>query len=310
MSLAGPLLSATNSNLAIAKGLLDIPAGSDILPVGSTLKTTSSDPLILLTGGTHSIAAKTDTAMLQLAGRSTAIEAETVDLTQFFGSTGVVSLILGTDKPLQTGGVLLETSGATVSGQKALKIDTALLEASAPLLNLKATSSFTTSVDTIDLSFQAKVTSLGPLVALDASTLNVTSGALIRLAGGSFLSVTGDLLKLSNGSTLNINSLSDGFLVTATGGSVLKVTGALVNFDITGTGGNSIVVKNNVAPTKTLTVGGVSIPIALTNNATISQVSISGTPVKSTSLGSISYPNGGSLLKVDGTTARVAISGL
>ncbi len=300
VSLKGPLLSASNeSTLTLSGGLVGIFAGGQVTVTGST------DPLVSITGETHSIATNSSAAMFQLVGRSTATTTETVDLTAF--GLGSPALTLGTDTPLQHGGPLLETSGATVSGQKFVQIDTALLQASAPLLSLKAGSNFTTTVDALDLSFQAKVTSLGPVIKLDASTLTVTSGALINLAGGSFLKVTGDLLQLSNGSTLNINGLSNGFLITAAGGSVLNVSGALATFS--GTGGNSIVVKNNVAPTKTLSVGGVSFPILLTSGATSSQVSISGTPIKGSSSGSITFSNSGSLIKVDGTTAKVTISG-
>jgi len=278
--------------------VIDISPGANFLTVaaGGSLVSTGTGSLIKFDASTVTIGG----AIVKLAGRSTATAAEVAD---------GVTLTLGTDQPLQLKGVLVElASGATVTTQTVLRIDTALLAATAPLLTLTAGSRLTTGSDALALSFRAKVTSLGPLVTLDASTLNVTSGALIRLAGGSFLSVTGDLLQLSNGSTITLKDLSTGFLITAAGGSVLKVTGALVNF--TGTGGNSIVVKNNVAPTTTLSVGGASIPLLLTNGATTSQVSISGTPIKNSSLGSLSFPNSGSLIKVDGTTAKVTISGL
>jgi hypothetical protein len=291
VSLNGPLLSAENgSSLTFTGSLASLFTGGQVVVSGSTA------PLVSLNGGTHSIGSLAGRAMFMLFGRSsaTAVDPET-------------ELTLGTDKPLQHGGVLLETSGATVSGQKALRIDTALLEASAPLLNLKSGSAgsvFTTSEDALDLSFRAKVTSLGPLFRLDASTLNVNSGALINVAGGSFLKVTGDLLHLNNGSTININSLSNGFLINASGNSVLNVSGALVNFG--GTGGNSIVVKNNVAPTTTLSVGGFSFPVNVTNGAT---VNISGTPIKGAALGAISLPNGGSVIRADGANTKVIISG-
>ena len=68
--------------------------------------------------------------------------------------------------------------------------------------------------------------------------------------------------------------------------------------------------KNNVAPSQTLSVGGFSFPILLTNGASISQVSISGTPVKGSTQGSSSLPNSGSSIKVDGSVAKVKISGL
>ncbi|MBI4607931.1 MAG: FecR domain-containing protein [Candidatus Rokubacteria bacterium] len=289
LNLKGSLLSANSSTLTLPGGLVAIDDDGQLVVTGST------DPLVSITGGTHSIASTSGEAMFDLQGSATAVDAET-------------GLTLGTDKPLQHGGALLEISGATVSGQKGLRIDTALLEATAPLLNLKAGSNLTTSTDAIDLSLKAKVTSLGPVIKLDASTLNVASGALINLAGGSFLKVTGDLFQLSNGSIINVNGLSNGFLIAASGGSILNVSGALVVFN--GTGGNSIVMKNNLLPTTTLNVGAFSFPILLVNGAQSTQVSINGTPIKGSTLGSITFPNGGSLIKVDGPTAKVVISGL
>ena len=41
----------------------------------------------------------------------------------------------------------------------------------------------TTAADTVQLSYQAKVTSLGSVVALDRSALTVASGAALSLSG-------------------------------------------------------------------------------------------------------------------------------
>lgn len=277
VNIAGTLLSAQNSDLAIPLGLMEIFDGGRLVVSGST------DPLVSLVGGTH----VSGVSMIGLGGNTTATDPKT-------------GLTLGTDKPLQHGGVLLQTSGATVSGQQFLRVDTALLEASAPLLSLNAGSNFTTSIDAVLLSFQAKVTSLGPMVKLDASTLNVNSRALLFVAGGSALTVTGNLLQLANGSTL---SLLDGAVLRVTGGSIVDISGALVAFS--GTGGNQINVTNTLCPC--VDIGG--IPVALTGGASSANVSITN-PIKDSSLGSINLSSSGTaLILVDGSSTTVTISG-
>jgi len=52
INVAGTLLSATNSNLTLGGDIIDISSTSSS---GSQLTTTSSDPLVLISGGTHSI---------------------------------------------------------------------------------------------------------------------------------------------------------------------------------------------------------------------------------------------------------------
>jgi hypothetical protein len=271
----------------------------NVEPGGTVVSTSSFSPLINLFGGIVSFASR----LFGLTGSNTAVDPGT-------------GLDLGTDRPLQgSGGGPVATSLVSVSGGgqlsvgKLVKIDTALLEASAPLLSMSGnTSVFTVNGDSaVDLAFKANVTSIGPMIVMTGGTFNVNGGPLFNLAGGSLLTVTGDLIMMSNGSTLNLNSTSNGFLISASAGSVLNVSGGIVNFG--GTGGNSIVVNNTVAPTTTLNVGGVSIPVHLENGATIGQVTIQGTPVKNTGLGSITFPNTGSLINVNGSTAKVTIKG-
>lgn len=290
VSLSGPLLSASSgSNLSVTGGLLLAESGGKVTVTGSTLA------FVSLTGGTHSIATNTGTAMVRLFGRDTptTTASEVAD---------GVTLTLGTDQPLQSGGTVLETTGATVSGQKVMRIDTALLNATAPLLNLTASSKFTTVVDALDLSLKAKVTSLGPVAKLDGSVLNVNSGALVNVAGGSLLKVTGDLIELRNASTLNINS---GPLLNVSGGSVVNVSGALVNF--AGTGGNAVNITNTLCAPCTNFSG---IPVAVSGGAV---VTIGPNPLKNPSLGSLALSNptlstgGTAVLVVNGPTSKVTI---
>ena len=279
VKLGGPLLQATNSDLNVPYSLVSIIQGGSLV-------STTTDPLVQLVGGTHGIGTA-GLPIFEIAGVNTATDPAT-------------GLTLGTDRPLQTGGGLLETSGATVNANQAVRVDTALLEASAPLVALRNRSQFTTAVDTVQLSYQAKVTSLGPIVALDRSTLTVASGAVVNLAGGSLLSVTGNLFSLANGSTL---SVLNGPLVSLSGGSILNVSGALISFG--GSGGNLVSVSNGLCPCTT--IGG--LPVSLSGGALASNVSITGA-IKNGTLGALSLAPNAAALSVNGPTTKVTIKGL
>jgi hypothetical protein len=212
-----------------------------------------------------------------------------------------VSLTLGTDRPIVTSGSLADVGdSATVSGQRALRMDTALLEASAPLLNLRGGSSLTTATNALELVQKAKLTSVGPVVKLDGSTLSVTSGAGISVNSGSLLRITGDLLSMINGSTLTISS---GGVLSVSGGSVVTISGALVAFG--GTSGNVINVSNSVCSGTCASSGG--IPFNATNGAS---VSISGTAIKNSGLGSFNLNNvSTAVIVADGSNTKVVILG-
>ncbi len=278
-TLAGPLLRAVDSNLTVPFSLLS-------LFQGGTLTTTSTDPLAFLSGGTHSFGGL-GLAMFDLSGVGTTTDADT-------------GLTVGADRPLQHAGPLLETSNATVSTHQAVRVDTALLEASAPLLALRDGSRLTSRTDAVALSYQAKVTSLGSMMKLDRSALTVANGAALSLAGGSIARVTGDLFSLANGSSL---SVLNGPLVSLSGGSLLHVNGALIGFG--GTGGNAVSVANNLCPCTT--IGG--LPVSLTNGALASNVSIAGA-IKNASLGSLNVAPNSAVIHVDGAGTKVTINGL
>ena len=281
--LGGPLLQATNSDLTVPYSLVSVIQGGNLV-------STTTDPLVQLVGGTHSIGMAAGTGGLpifQISGVNTATDPAT-------------GLTLGTDRPLQTGGGLLDASGATINASQAVRIDTALLEASAPLLALRNGSQFTSSADTVQLSYQAKVTSLGPLVALDRSALTVASGAAVNVGGGSVLNVTGNLFSLANGATL---SVLNGPLVSVSAGSILNVSGALIAFS--GTGGNIVSVSNGLCPCTS--IGG--IPVSLSGGALASNVSISG-PIKNGSLGTLNVAPNSAVLSVSGASTKVTIKGM
>ncbi|HSE06694.1 MAG TPA: FecR domain-containing protein [Methylomirabilota bacterium] len=278
-SLAGPLLHATDSNLTVPWSLLAVLQGG-------AMTTSSTEALARLDGGSHSFGGA-GVPMFDLYGVATAVDSET-------------GLPLGTHRPLQHGGALLETSNAVVNASQVVRVDNALLEATAPLLALKNGSQLTTSNDTVQLSYQAKVTSLGSVMKLDRSALTIARGSALNLAGGSVLRVTGDLFSLSNGSSLNLLS---GALLSLSGGSALNVSGALIGFG--GTGGNLVSVNNSFCPCTT--IGGV--PVSLTGGAVAANVSIAGA-IKNSALGAVNVAPNAALIRVDGAGTKVTINGL
>ena len=237
-----------------------------------------------LQGGSYSLGHLSGTAIFDFWGTETNLDPQTgVPVTS--GSTVT-----------HNGPLLQASDGATINTQKVLKLDTALLEATMPVIRLLGSingqTSLTTENSTIDL-IRSRMTSVGPVIALDRGLINVHNGALINLTSGSQLITLGDLLSLSNGSRINV---FNGPLINVAGaGSVLDVSGALVNFG--GTGGNHIIVNNRIAPTATQS----GLPVSATGGGSIS---IGPNPIKNPSLGSISVT--GSLIQAT-NNGRVSI---
>jgi FecR protein len=268
----GSILDAVNSTLSFDFAAVQSEFGGQVL-------STSSAPLIALNGGTLTSRGH----LFMLSGDDP--------------SAGLGRVPVGAS---QIGGALLEaTNGAAIDiTSNALRLDTALLEATAPVIRLIGSSttatSLTTGGSTMDL-FRSSVTSTGPVVALDKGVINVHSGPLINLADGSSLIVTGDLLSLLNGSKINV---FNGPLVQVTGaGSLLNVGGALVFFG--GSGGNQIIVNNSIPPTAL--PGGM--PVSATTGGSIT---IGPNPVTNPGLGSFAVSPGGSVLQAtNGGTVNV-----
>jgi hypothetical protein len=278
-TLAGPLLAALDSDLTVPFSLLSIYQGG-------SLSTSTTESLVRLDSGTHTLGG-IGLPMFDIWGVNSATDPQT-------------GLTLGTDRPLQHAGPLLETSNATVNAHQAVRIDTALLEATAPLLALRNGSKLTTATDAVQLSYQARVTSLGSMVKLDRSAMTVASGAALSVGGGSLVRVTGDLFSLTNGSTL---SVLKGPLLSLSGGSILSVNGALIGFG--GIGGNTVSVANSLCPCTT--IGG--LPVSLTGGAVAGNVSITGA-IKNGSLGSLNLTPNAAVIRVDGAATKVTINGM
>jgi len=301
--LNGPLLVADGgSQINALSGLVFASDGQIVA--------SAADSFVRLVGGTHSLATADNTSMFSLVGGAGAPTAvEIVD---------GLPLSLGTFAPLIWKGgdrsLFRLEAGAAVSGQTAFRIDTALFQATAPIFELLAGSRLTVAptaaVDggLMNLNAQTKVASLGPVVRLDASTITVTNNNAFRVAGGSLLQVVGDFLNLNNGSILEA---LNGSVMRVSGGSVVNISGAFAIFG--GSAGNQIRVSNTLcgttcAPT---TFGG--IPMALINGATAGQVTVTGSALKGTNLGSIvqfgPVPAAAAVIVVDGPTSKLTIRG-
>ncbi len=254
-------------------------------------------PLATIAGGSHVLGSRENTSILDFQGRASApLCSEQVEGTTVYWRT---------DQPIQTSRTLLLSDGATISGHKLARFDRMLFEATAPIFHGRGGSVTNLSgPNAIELSYQAKVASLGPVMMLDASVFNLLSGDLI-FVNGSFLSVAGDLLSLSNGSRLN---LSNGAVLNVTGNSVVLISGAFVKFSGSG---NQINITNSACPADGCRVfgpAGRQVRVALTGGATEANVSIGGKVVRGTG-GAIDYSSpSAAAIVVDGSS-RVVIRG-
>ena len=279
-TLAGPLLRASDTNLTVPTSLLTV------LPGGS-FESSTTEPLVFVKGGTHSFG--TDVAMFDLAGSGTALDADS-------------GLTLATTMALRTGGGLFESDNAAVSTNQVVRLDQALLEASAPLLHLKNGSQLTSALDAIALGGQSRLTSSATsLVALNASRMIVSAGSLVNVSGGSVLNLSGSLVSLSNGSSL---SLLNGSLLSVSGGSLASIGGSLVSFG--GSGGNLLSVSNNLCGGSCAMIGG--IPVALLNGATAANVSVGAGAIQNANLGTVKLATPSTaLISVSGAASKVTV---
>ena len=286
LNVHGGIFLMTGGTLNLTGGLLGVSQGASVMAE-------STQDLVLFLGGTANVATEDGTSIFELFGINTEVDE---------GS----GLTVGTDQPIQLqGGSLLTVHNTTVHTDRIVKIDTALLAATAPLVNLVNSIVHAAPPDAtagvIDLSFRAKVTDTMPILAMDASVLNVASGSLVALGNHTILNVAGNFISLTNGSALNLTA-TNGFLVHASGLSALNVTGALVAF---GGSGNNVIQAQNSAFAETIN----GIPFSFVNGATSAQVSVTGTPIQNPELGTLNLPNGGSLIQVDGPNSTVTIQG-
>ena len=277
LALTGPMFRSVNETLATRDSFFDLPGmtissasldpmfwlsgstlttrgvfsrmtGSTIVTGGSFLRLdsgarliqTGTDPLVSMSAGILGVGAgRAGGNLFDLVGRASS--------TQVDPDTG---LTVGADRPIQPGvqaPVFDADNGAMVGVVgSAYKIDTALLEATAPLLNLKGGTVLATSDNAIDLVNRAKVSipnDAVSMVTLRSSALIVANGHLVNVAGGSVLNIAGNLVSLADGSSL---SILNGLLLNVSGGSSASIGRSLVSFS----GSNNVLnVSNSIAPT-------------------------------------------------------------
>ncbi len=125
-----------------------------------------------------------------------------------------------------------------------IPLDSALLEASAPLFALTQANMTTTSHFADLAGKQAQSLNLGDaLVALNASKLIINSGHLLNLDNAT-AAIGGYLFSLTNGSTLQLNN---GSLFSLNNNSSLTLTGNA--FGVFGDGASKLTINNNLCST-------------------------------------------------------------
>ena len=233
LTTTGVFSRMTGSTIVTGASFLRLDSGARLIQTGT-------DPLVSMSAGILAVGAgSAGGSLFDLVGRASS--------TQVDPDTG---LTVGADRPLQPGTqapVFDADNGALVGVRgSAYKIDTALLEATAPLLNLKGGTVFATSDNAIDLVNRAKVSipnDAVSMVTFQSSALIVARGHLVNVAGGSVLNIAGSLVSLADGSSL---SILNGLLLNVSGGSSASIGRSLVSFS----GFNNVLnVSNSIAPT-------------------------------------------------------------
>jgi hypothetical protein len=228
----GGLARMSDSTVFMAGSFLRLDSGAQI-------RQTGTDPLVSMSGGLLVVGAGAPGHVFDLVGRA--------GVTQIDPDTG---LTIGADQPILPGAQAplfsADRGAIAIATGNGYRIDTALLEATAPLLNLNGGSGLTTGDHAVNLVRSAKVSIPNDAVAminLRASALAVANGHLVNVAGGSVLNIAGNLVNLTDSSTL---SILNGLLLNVSGGSSASIGRSLVSFSGTG---NVLNVANSIVPT-------------------------------------------------------------
>jgi hypothetical protein len=237
--LSGSTITAQGGLARMSDGIVFMAGSFLRLDSGAQIRQTGTDPLVSMAGGVLVVGAGTPGHLFDLAGRA--------GITQIDSDTG---LTIGADQPILPGAQAplfsMDRGAVAIATGNAYRIDTALLEATAPLLNLNGGSAMTTGDHAVNLVGSAKVSIPNDAVAminLRASALAVANGNLVNVAGGSVLRIAGNLVNLADSSTL---SILNGLLLNVSGGSSASIGRSLVSFSGTG---NVLNVTNSIAPT-------------------------------------------------------------
>ena len=319
-TIGGSLIAATNSIINSDSNLLEIQGGGGAQLVMNSANPNSPNPVAVFNGGSYTFGADSSginspNSLFYLQGINT--DAAGLGTDQPIKGNGAQFTVAdpfnpGTATATNPIGSLLEaTGGANIQVQKgaadassaAVRIDTALFEASAPIINLVGSLTGQTQLmigaaadpadanRALDLN-SANVMSKGPVIALDKGLITVNNGPLINLVGSKMLVDANGLamIRLSNGSQINVVDLFrlstaskinvvNGPLVLVDGvGSTLTASGALVNFN--GSGGSQIIVNNSICGGACAVTSGIQV--------SGSNIAIGPNPIKNPGLGSIS----------------------
>jgi hypothetical protein len=309
---AGPLVAFSGGSNLVAPRLIYANTDGAIVTNGST------GPFFSFTGGTHTIGV--GQSALQLDGFNLDFPGEVVpEIDNGDGFDNNVNFQAASDQPLQHAGPIVDADAATITTSSGLLLDKALLQASAPLFNLKNGSLMNVSGNAVDMVNQAKLVALiGPLIKLDASTMNI-AGHAFNVTNGSFLKVTsGDLASIANGSILNVGgnflNVINGSLVQVNNGTLLNINnsavtinGALVNWGFSGQ--STVAVSNGLPPSACVTCGG--LPIHFTGGAGPGNVSVSGLPLQGnfSGFGGTAGSGTGSVIVINGASSSLTING-
>jgi hypothetical protein len=319
VNLSQPLLETTATTLTVGGSLVDVKgvlaatdAAHPFIYLDPTTLTATG--LLATTGGGSMTAATTFVQDLQgtltlsgdalsVTGNSSLSATGAAPFVALDGSTMTVAGNVFTEKAVGSTatfkGALLEgTNGATVTAQKLVDVNQALLDASLPLLSLSGNSSFTSMLNAVDLGSVNAATKFASLASLNASIMTIKNGAALNLTGGSVVSVTGDLFSLANKSVLTI---MNGPLLSLAGGSSLNITGSLLNFIGVG---NSVSITNHLCGGACPLIGG--IPVFIRGGATVSITS----PIKNAAGNTITYSSpSAALVSVTGGASNLTVLG-
>ncbi len=319
VNLAQPLLETTATTLNVAGSLVDVKgilSASDATnPFIFLDPTTVAATSLLATSGSGSMTAAT-TFVQDLEGTLALTgDAISVSNSSSLSGTGAAAfLALDGSAMTVTGNILTEkgagstatfkatllagANGASVTAQKLVDVNSALLDASAPLLILSGNSAFTSKLDAVDLGGVNAATRFPSVASLNGSIMTIKSGAGLNLTGGSTAAVTADLFSLANRSVLTI---MNGPLLSLAGGSTLTISGALLNFIGVG---NTVSITNSLCGGACQLISG--IPVFIRGGATVSITS----PIKNAAGNTITYSSpSAALVSVAGGQSTLTVLG-
>jgi hypothetical protein len=230
LRLKAPLLDATDSVITVlddgpsslvwARGESPVPGGPALPAIETTLIGTPY-ALVSMRGGALTVGTDetAESAIVFVQGSAAALDPDG----------------MGTQAPIRhdANGPLFE-AGPSASlvpdptitvrgaGSNAVRVDTALLEATAPLISLTR-ASMQTGGSVVSLFQKSRVNSNSDLARLDRSTLNVLNGDVVRVNAS--IADLKNVLVMNGSSTVNV---LNGFFMNLTGNSRVSVRGCLV----------------------------------------------------------------------------------